>query len=106
MDRPSLGPRLRLWHTAGVVVALLSQTPANTGFPVMGLIIVAIFFAVAYPLQKRLREAASRQRKERWAREGLMPLEQPEAAAEADGPGTAGDASPSDERPEGRRDER
>lgn len=106
MDLPSLGPRLRLWHTAGVVVALLSQTPANTGFSVTGLIFVAIFFALAYPLQKRLRETASRRRKERWAREGLMPLHQAAVAEESDGPGTAGEVSPPDDGAEGRTDRR
>ncbi|EWT00137.1 hypothetical protein N865_18145 [Intrasporangium oryzae NRRL B-24470] len=52
-----------------MIAALISQTPPPTGFSPTGLIIVLVVAAIVYPLQKKLRESVSRERKERWARE-------------------------------------
>ena len=69
--------RLRLWHTAGVLVTLLVGLPVGmpvaapnqTGLSFANLLILAVVVAVLYPVQKKIREVASRRRRERWARE-------------------------------------
>jgi hypothetical protein len=59
--------RLRLWHTAGVLAALPVATSNQPGFSFTNLLILAVVIAVFYPVQKKIREVASRRRRERWA---------------------------------------
>ena len=61
--------RLRLWHTAGVLAALPVATSNQPGFSFTNLLILAVVIAVFYPVQKKIREVASRRRRERWAQE-------------------------------------
>jgi hypothetical protein len=61
--------RVRLWHTAGVLAALPLATSSQPGFSFTNLLILAVVVAVFYPVQKKIREVASRRRRERWARE-------------------------------------
>lgn len=61
--------RLRLWHTAGVLATLPVAAPEQTGFSFTNLLILAVVIAVLYPVQKKIRETASRRRRERWAEE-------------------------------------
>jgi hypothetical protein len=61
--------RLRLWHTAGVLATLPVAAPNQTGFSFANLLILAVVIAVLYPVQKKIRETASRRRRERWAEE-------------------------------------
>lgn len=51
---------------------LSAATSSGGGFPVTQLITLVIIGAVLYPVQKRLRAAARRQRHETWEREGLL----------------------------------
>ena len=62
--------RLRLWHTAGVLATLPVAAPEQTGFSFTNLLILAVVIAVFYPVQKKIREVASRRRRERWAARG------------------------------------
>lgn len=68
-----------------MLATLISQTTPNTGFSAKGLLVILIFFAIAYPLQKKFRESVSRRRKERWAREGLIDVNPPEPAPSGQG---------------------
>ena len=61
--------RLRLWHTAGVLATLPVAAPNQTGFSFANLLILAVVIAVLYPVQKKIRETASRRRRECWAEE-------------------------------------
>jgi hypothetical protein len=61
--------RLRLWHTAGVLATLPVAAPSQPGFSFANLLILAVVVAVLYPVQKKIREVASRRRRERWAQE-------------------------------------
>jgi hypothetical protein len=61
--------RLRLWHTAVVLATLAVATPSQPGFSFANLLILAVAVAVLYPVQKKIREVASRRRRERWARQ-------------------------------------
>lgn len=92
---PVTNPTVRLWHTALVLTTLIAQTRDGTPFPVTGLVIVLVVFAVVWPLQRWLRDSVSRRRRERWAQEGA------EAELDRAEPGNGHDEAP-DER--GRRE--
>ena len=74
--------------------------PEQTGFSFTNLLILAVVIAVFYPVQKKIREVASRRRRERWAREDLEAQEQLHRRDSTDG-GSAG-GSVDDSRPRGR----
>ncbi len=99
--------RLRLWHTAGVLATLPVATPQQTGFSFTNLLILAVVIAVFYPVQKKIREVASRRRRERWAREDREAQQQradatPATTSTPDAPArpplTRADASSGDDR--------
>ena len=69
---------------------LVTETTATGGFPVTGLITIVVAAAIFYPVQKKVREAASRSRRERWAEEDRV-AEQQRQAREPDGQADAGD---------------
>jgi hypothetical protein len=50
-------------------VTLPVAAPNQTGFSFTNLLILAVVIAVLYPVQKKIREVASRRRRERWAEE-------------------------------------
>ncbi|GAB3875707.1 hypothetical protein [Terrabacter terrigena] len=52
-----------------MLATLATATSNPPAFSVTNLIILIVVAAVVYPLQKKLREAVSRRRKERWAEE-------------------------------------
>ncbi|MGN6752234.1 MAG: hypothetical protein ACTHJJ_06725 [Intrasporangium sp.] len=53
-----------------MLTTLLSEAAqTSTGLNFKGFVIVAIVFALVYPLQKRLRERVSKHRVERWREE-------------------------------------
>ncbi|MEO5744137.1 MAG: hypothetical protein ABIQ53_06035 [Terracoccus sp.] len=72
---------------------LIAETGSGHGFPVQGLITLVVAAAVFYPVQKKVREVASRRRRERWAQEGLLTPEELHGGDEV-GPGEPGPDSP------------
>jgi hypothetical protein len=52
-----------------VLATLPVAAPSQTGFSFANLLLLAVVVAVLYPVQKKIREVASRRRRERWARE-------------------------------------
>ncbi len=52
-----------------MTTALLEAASTSSGLNLKGFVIVAIVFALVYPIQKRLRESVSRRRVERWREE-------------------------------------
>lgn len=52
-----------------MTTALLEAASRSSGLNLKGFVIVAIVFALVYPIQKRLRESVSRRRVERWREE-------------------------------------
>lgn len=86
---------------------LITETGTGGGFPVQGLITVLVVVAIFYPVQKRVRKAASVRRRERWAREGLLTQEELHDGDEIS-PGEPGPDSPpaTDAAPEPPRDDR
>jgi hypothetical protein len=52
--------------------ALVSAGTSTSGFSPIRLVLVLLLFAVALPVVRGLRRSASRRRKDRWAREGLL----------------------------------
>ena len=54
-----------------MLATLPVAAPQQTGFSFTNLLILAVVIAVFYPVQKKIREVASRRRRERWAREDL-----------------------------------
>jgi hypothetical protein len=82
--------RLRLWHTAGVLATLPVATSSQPGFSFTNLLILAVAVAVLYPVQKKIREVASRRRRERWAREDREAEEQLRQRDRDDSDGSAG----------------
>jgi len=83
--------RLRLWHTAGVLATLPVAAPNQTGFSFANLLILAVVIAVLYPVQKKIRETASRRRRERWAEEDRAAAEQLRRRDGDDSPGQGRD---------------
>ncbi|MHB1473167.1 MAG: hypothetical protein ACYCV4_05975 [Dermatophilaceae bacterium] len=62
--------------------ALVSAgSSTESGFRVTNLLILIALFVIAWPLFRRLRKAASKNRKHRWVEEGLM--DPPSAGAES-----------------------
>lgn len=57
---------------------LPSATADQPVFSVANLVILIVAAAILYPLQKKLREAVSRRRRERWAEEERLTGHQPE----------------------------
>ncbi len=55
---------------------LIAETASGHGFPVQGLITLVAAAAIFYPVQKKVREVASRRRRERWAQAGLLTPEE------------------------------
>jgi hypothetical protein len=82
--------RLRLWHTAGVLATLPVATASQPGFSLTNLLILAVAVAVLYPVQKKIREVASRRRRKRWAREDREAEEQLRQRDRDDSDGSAG----------------
>ncbi|MDN5766781.1 MAG: hypothetical protein L0H96_18020 [Humibacillus sp.] len=89
---------------------LITETGTGGGFPVQGLITVLVIVAIFYPVQKRVRKAASLRRRERWAEAGLLAPEEQRDGDEIspDEPGpdapsaanpTPSPSPPSDDRP-------
>ena len=76
--------RVRLWHTAGVLAALPVATSDQPGFSFTNLLILLAVIAVFYPVQKKIREVASRRRRERWAQEEAQ--QQRATPRDAEGP--------------------
>ena len=64
-----------------LTIVFTAATTGSTGLNVKGLVVVAIAFAILYPLQKRLRARVSQRRLERWSRDD------PGLPARADEPG-------------------
>ena len=59
------------------MLATLPVAASNqTGFSFANLLILAVIVAVLYPVQKKIRDTASRRRRERWAREDREAAEQ------------------------------
>ena len=85
--------RLRLWHTAGVLATLPVAAPEQTGFSFTNLLILAVVIAVFYPVQKKIREVASRRRRERWAREDLEAQQQFDRRDSGESGGSGGSGS-------------
>ncbi|WP_155892962.1 hypothetical protein [Intrasporangium chromatireducens] len=53
-----------------MMTSLLSEAAAqSSGLNLKGFVIVAIVFALVYPVQKRLRHWVSQRRRERWREE-------------------------------------
>ncbi|MCU1538878.1 MAG: hypothetical protein JWP82_3229 [Humibacillus sp.] len=52
-----------------MLATLPVAAPEQHGFSFTNLLILLVVAAVIYPVQKRIRETLSRQRRERWARE-------------------------------------
>ncbi len=76
---------------------LITETSAGRGFPVQGLITLLVAAVIFYPVQKKVREAASRRRRERWEQEGLLTQEEQRGADGKDGVEPATDpGSPTD----------
>lgn len=76
------------------MTTLLSQAgQASTGLNVKGFVIVAIVFALVYPLQKQLRAWVSRRRVERWREEDARG-EQPKRDSDLDRTGRDGPDGP------------
>jgi Sec-independent protein translocase protein TatA len=59
-----------------VLATLPVAAPSQPGFSFANLLILAVVVAVLYPVQKKIREVASRRRRERWAREDAEAEEQ------------------------------
>ena len=55
-----------------MLATLPTATTAQPVFSVTNLVILVILGAIFYPLQKKLRESASRRRRERWAEEDRL----------------------------------
>jgi len=70
-----------------VLATLPVATSSQPGFSFANLLILAVAVAVLYPVQKKIREVASRRRRERWAREDREAQEQ---QRRRDGNGSAG----------------
>ncbi|HET7800601.1 MAG TPA: hypothetical protein VFL38_09280 [Humibacillus xanthopallidus] len=70
-----------------MLATLPVATSSQPGFSFANLLILAVAVAVLYPVQKKIREVASRRRRERWAREDR---EAEEALRRRDGDGSAG----------------
>jgi len=67
--------------------ALVSAGPSTApGFPVVNLLILIAVVVIAWPLIRKIRKAASDNRKRRWVEEGLMdrPVTGPEPADRSD----------------------
>jgi hypothetical protein len=69
---------------------LLTASTTGPGLNVKGLVVLAVVFAVFYPLQRRFRAWASRRRIERWEHDDLLrpppPVDEPsEPEPRADG---------------------
>ena len=52
-----------------MLATLPVAAPNQPGFSFTNLLILGVVVAVLYPVQKKIREVASRRRRERWARE-------------------------------------
>ena len=52
-----------------MLATLPVAAPEQNGFSFTNLLILVIVIAVLYPVQKKIRDTLSRQRRERWARE-------------------------------------
>jgi hypothetical protein len=67
---------------------ITASTTGSSGLNVMGLVILAVIFALLYPLQRRFRAWASRRRIERWEHDDLLqprpPVDEPPPDASAD----------------------
>ena len=77
-----------------MLTTLIAATGTGNGFPVQGLITVLVIVAIFYPVQKRVRKAASLRRRERWAEAGLLTQEELHDGDEIS-PGEPGPDSPS-----------
>jgi hypothetical protein len=66
---------------------IAASTTGSSGLNVMGLVILAVIFALLYPLQRRFRAWASRRRIERWEHDDLLqppPVDEPPPDASTD----------------------
>lgn len=63
------------------MMTLLTAATTGSGLNVKGLVVLAVIFAVFYPLQRRFRAWVSKRRIERWEHDGLMrpppPVDEP-----------------------------
>jgi hypothetical protein len=84
---------------------ITASTTGSSGLNVMGLVILAVIFALLYPLQRRFRAWASRRRIERWEHDDLLqppPVDEPPPDASTDASAERRDtpeAPPHDDRP-------
>ncbi len=91
-----------------MLTTLVAETASGQGFPVQGLITLVVAGAIFYPVQKKVRQVASRHRRERWAQEGLLtPEELPGGDdSDPDEPGPDSPAAANPTQPQSPRDDR
>ena len=72
-----------------MLTTLITETGTGRGFPVQGIITLLVAVLIFYPIQKKVRAAASRRRRERWAQAGLL-TEAERRVGHEGGPGEPG----------------